>query len=761
MFANMEQNRIYQNSVSPGLRKNLFATYQEYVSLVNMLDGIISKYRVGSLAMLASKHLSEAEKNPWVVDLSTIDDKTDYENFLNMKKVDRAHTCYVSTNHTSPRYKDEPAGIMSAPDAFGLWVSSQPLPQKVERYVLAYPQEEILKDTRFIVDGKYVFTYTGQFEDKTVQEAFNDELFERKFYAVMESFSHFPDDIDDLTEQRKKQIELDVYASIESAPIENAILDALSLMAEETNKVLKEVVGKRVGSGYLFQAEKENLLPSAAHMQDYQNIRHLIRHQWDTLDAIGKFNDDEVIINASVRRRYLDSYARLCDMPLKDRVQSYIKAADDFRTLIAILEPNFVYRFAQESNSKFLSFIKEQVKENPEQTLFVETGYKDINKKQSLIKNLQRISSNIVVVDKADVADIDKIDDLMNSYRRRRIFIDIFQQLENRVCHQCLLQGKNYTSLIAWDYLKNKGIISPSEAKSWAEYKHLRNDLSHKYMDDDLNHRVIETLPKLSEDVVQLDQRLAELTPTIELIDENIYRAVHRNGLIVDIDFKSKKVLQIKFPTGAVKRPVYGNGYKAQKDNNEPHQAKKRIYTEEYPNGVSITISGSEVVSCRLNNGLFLDYKNKFVQADDGVKIYFDLPDKLFLTSKSGEKIFADQHFEVTKFVSRGRVLPLNRNELVSMYNRRQLFIGKDLRLQRDVWFNLKNEKMETQYKPHSQGVAFHYNDGTRIVISAGMAKLFHHDIELNYQNKQLLAESYNKSDLSSALINQNIHNGR
>jgi len=745
MLAKWEQNRVYQNSVSPGLRRNLFATYMEYISLINTLEGVIKEFHVGSIAMLGSKHLSAEEKDPWYIDLIEKEDIKKYNDFLGLKRVNDEHTCFVSVNHTSPRYKDEPRGIISAPDEYRLWTGSQPLPQKVERYVLAYPKDEILKDARFIVDGKYIFTYEGKYNNRSVEEAFNDELFERKFSAVLESFAHFPDDIRDLTEQERKHIEIDVYASIETSPLENAILDALSLMAEETNKILKEVIGKRVGSSYLSQAEKEELLPSASALQDYLNIRHLLHHQWDTLDGIGKFNDDEVIKNASVRRRFLDSYAKLCDMPLKDRVQAYIKAADDFRPLVTILQPEFIARHQTESNNKFLKYIKNRVEENPNQQLFIETGYGAGDKKKILTKNLMRISPNIVIIDKSDTTNLEKIDDLMNNYRRRRIFIDIFQQLENRICQHCLLRGKNYTAPIAWDYLRNIKIISPNEAKMWSEYKKLRNDLSHKYMDEELNKRVIETLPKLSEDVMILDRRLEDLIPVIEVVNDNVYRAIHRNGLIVDIDFKLKKVLQLKHPSGYTRQPVY---------NSKRNPNKKRIYPEEYANGVNITLSGTDIISCRLNNGLSINMDNQYIQTEDGVKIYFSNPEKLYMVSQSGEKVVADKNFEIITYISRGKYIAVNRNEHITFQNKHQIYIGKDNRLQQDSWLNKKDERMYAQYQKTANGISIKYSDNTHIVLNNGKVSIYHNNIELNYNNRKLFAESYNQPFPGGQAIN-------
>lgn len=79
------------------------------------------------------------------------------------------------------------------------------------------------------------------------------------------------------------------------APFENVLLSSLAALSEESNGIMRELFGRRAGQNYMAQAESEGLLPSAAAFQDCLNIRHLMHHQWDTLDGIGKFNERETV----------------------------------------------------------------------------------------------------------------------------------------------------------------------------------------------------------------------------------------------------------------------------------------------------------------------------------------------------------------------------------------------------------------------------------------------------------------------------------
>ena len=56
-------------------------------------------------------------------------------------------------------------------------------------------------------------------------------------------------------------------------------------------------------------------------MQHYMNIRHLMRHQWDSLDGVGKFTPHTNIKNDEVRGAYKKSYALFFDKSMVERVK--------------------------------------------------------------------------------------------------------------------------------------------------------------------------------------------------------------------------------------------------------------------------------------------------------------------------------------------------------------------------------------------------------------------------------------------------------
>lgn len=738
------QNSIYKNSVSPAKRESLLAAYREYVSLVCNLEDVVKRCQVGRIADAGAEAIF-GDRNPWCGAKLLPADKQAYEDFLANKPTVIDHNCYISVNHTSSQFAGEGQGIISAPSTYSVRNGDNALPHRVERYMMAYPKNERLSEARFIIEGKYAVTYLEPNPEKTIDEAYKQDSFEKKLMCILDVLSQIPQNTQ-IEEKDMVRMQTEAMASFKVAPFENMILDALSLLAEETHKIIKELVGRRVGNNYLSQAEKEGLLSSGPKLQEFLNIRHLIHHQWDTLDGIGKFNNSETIKNASVRRRYLDSYCNLCDKPLAQRVEAYKDAAEVFVPLVQILNDNFLAREKLESNSKFFKRIEEYVSENGSNGLHIETGYNYGDKKEATIKNLERKYGDIEIIDKAGI-DITGLNERITSYLKRRQYVDLFQHMEYVVCQHCLFCGKNYTPVIAWDYFKRNRFITAEEAERWAEYKKFRNDLSHKYMDTELNSRIDSMLAELKKDSLVLQQRIEEKTPPVQLVKDNIYRATHENGMVVEIDFTSQRVLSVTNAAGYTKRPVFDN---------KQNGRKIRPYTEEYQNGSSITVTDMEITACRLNNGIDVDLEKKRIQYQNGVQIYFENPERLYMVSKTGEKIFADNYFTVINYISNGKSVVLKKNENFTFQSNHQLVTGAGGRIVAESWVNGKGQKIQSGIARTANGCQLQYNDGTTIELTGSKAKISHNGIELNYANRKEFAQSYDENIIKNNILGNN-----
>jgi len=735
------QNNIYKNSVSPAKRESLLAAYREYTSLVCNLEEVVKRYQVGRIAD-AGATVIYGEKNPWCAEALRPEDKQAYEDFLNNKQTERNNNCYISLNYTSAQHAGEGQGIVSAPSTYNVRNGENALPHRVERYMIAYPQGEKLAEARFIIGGKYVVTYMQATADETIDEAYEHDSFEKKLMCVLDVLAQLPENAK-LEEKDFVRMQTESMASFKVAPFENMILDALSMLTEETHKIIKELVGRRVGNNYLSQAEKEGLLSSGVKLQEFLNIRHLMYHQWDTLDGIGKFNNSETIKNASVRRRYLDSYCNLCDKPLAERVQSYKEAATVFLPLVQILNDNILVRGKTESNSKFFKRISDFISQQGADKLNIELNYGFGEKKDAIVKSLEKKYGSVKIIDKAGM-DIEEMSERINAYMLRRQYVDLFQHMEYIVCQHCLFCGKNYTPVIAWDYFKRNRLITAEEAEKWAEYKKLRNDLSHKYMDNELNGRIASMMSELRKDSLTLKQRIEERTPSLQLVKDNIYRATHENGMVVEIDFSLQRVLSVTNAAGYTKVPVF--------DNNQ-NGRKIRPYTEEYQNGNSITVTDMEITACRLNNGIEVDFEKKRIQYQNGIQVYFENPEKLYMTSKTGEKLFMDKQAAVINYISRGKNVTLGKNEILSFQSNHQLVIGRGGKIVSDSWVNGKGSKIQSNWNKKENGCQIEYSDGTKIEIADGKAKISHNGIELNYANRKEFAQSYGENSTKNNIF--------
>lgn len=729
-----DKNCIYRTAISPMHRADIFATFREYISLTTNLETILNKNKIDGLADLSASRYYDEGHSSWQMMKASPDEQTRYKNFVNQGLTeDMPKEAYISMNLTSPKHQNDGAGILAVPSSYDYFCGGHTLPHRIERYVVAAEKNETLEDLKLIVDGKYVIKYSGKNNQTELMEALKDNDFEMELLIALDIISMFPDKSDDKEIIKKANIE--ALASATTAPVENIILDALSLMAEESNKIIKSIMGKRSGSSYLAQAEKENLLPSASMVQDYLNIRHLLHHQWDTLDSMGKFNETEVIKNASVRQRFLDSYARLCDKPIDERIKAYTKATEYFLPLVLVLNENIIKKDEQESDAEFLNRFKDFVASHKGKPLFVITGYDDKQKKQSLIISISSAYPDAQIVDKInDESDIENLNELVDSYRERRQFIDIFQDMEYRISQYCLYYGKNYTPAIAWDFIRRGGVINQEQTKHWSEYKKLRNDLSHRYMDKSLNTTINEIMPQFIEYAVQLKTELERRMPIIHRIQDNVYRATHANGLVVDIDFTNKKVLSVTNSKGETTQPIYKT---------DPQTQKKHIYTEEYTNGISITMAGTDIVGCRMNNGITVNKEKRFIRYSDGVTLYLDSPENIYLTSLEGEKFIMNKGFKVEKYINRNKEIDFHKKEQRTLRNKHKIFIGVYGEINKDIWFNKEEKQIQSYYHRAEDRLYFEYSDGTKIEFTATDVRISHNDIPLTYQNRKKFAESY------------------
>lgn len=805
----LNMSALYAASLPPRRKQDLLAVYRDYISLVRNLEQVVRRYKPLNLANYQITRLYEGEviDNPWEVEEISPEARRAYADFIANKSPERgAHYCFVSVNYTSAQLRSEEPGIFSTPEDFAVYSAGNSLPARIERYVAAYEKGETLEDARFVISGRWLMKYNHDAKGKTLADAFADEWIEKRFQSMLDVLALLPPEKSRYSEKDVETAQTEALSSALIAPFENVLLSSLAALSEESNGIMRELFGRRAGQNYMAQAESEGLLPSAAAFQDCLNIRHLMHHQWDTLDGIGKFNERETVKNVSVRRRYLDSYCRLCDRPLLERLDSYVGTAKSFAPLVSALNPDLLIRGENESNSKFVARIKEYARANPEAALLVETNYPyGSDKKDALIKNVAKLFPSAAVIDRFGM-DIDGFLERVAGYLYRKNYLEVFQQIEYKMSQFCLFNGKNVQPSAAWAYFRNKKMLSAEEAERWAEFKQLRNDLSHKYLDAALSARLEKLCAAFMQAAIILEDRIDAASPVVSLQEGNVYRAVHKDGRIVDIDYAERRILSVSRITGtsAANRspaPVSDNAghlrpsaaassrpsesrvpdnsrpsdirntaeAKTHSERRMPNRSRpgssktpsssRRPYIEEYPNGISIAVAGTDVVSCRLANGVLVHLQKGRVDAPDGSKLYLNGSERCFLTLKGGVKLITDRRFQVLNYIVSGRSVSIAKNETMKFPNGHGISLDNRGFLNCEEFSGAGGAVVRLFYKTDARQPAVRFSDGTAISLSSGGIRVFHAGKELTYRTRKAFAESY--GGLPSALNRKKGSDGR
>ncbi|MBO5038824.1 MAG: hypothetical protein J6C85_05150 [Alphaproteobacteria bacterium] len=733
------------SSLTPAQKDRLFGAYKDYIALTRNFEQVVKRYKKVNLAAYELTRIfgKDAKENPWQIEYKTQTARNCYDEFLANNPPDRSkHYCYVSLNCTAKQFRGLGQGIIAAPEDFIIQSGGSSLPCRVERYVAAFDKNETLQNVIFNVSGNYQLTYCHKLENITLlKDAFADEQFKKSFAVMLDIISIMPQKETTLEKQDILNMQHEALASMLTQPFENIILSTLSSLAEETDNTLKMLISPR-NKDYLYQAQTKGLIKSAALMQDTLNIRHLMRHQWDTLDGLCKFNDEESAKNLSIRQRYLDSYRRLCDKPLRERIDEYIKTADNFIPLISELIPEFIIRRSGQTNSKLIRQIKEVQNKYPR--LYIQADYEyGEEKKAALSKNLAKICPHAELIDNTAM-DMETFLKRIRSYLYRRQYVEIFSHLEYKICQYSLFSGQNLTPPLAWDYLRHKKILSAKENTRWNDFRKLRNDLSHKYLDEKLNARVQEMLPEFIQAAIALEDKLDTIMPKVILIQDNIYQARHPNGLIVTIDYAKQKVLNIITP----------DGRKITKDN-ALKKTPSKSYTEEYADNAAITVEGRQITSLRLTNGLTIDLKRRQLTYPDGVKLYFSQNGKYFLTAPDNSKIALSSELEVLNYIQNAKSITLGKNEELAVSSGHRLTIGKDCCLTKEKWLDSNKIRQQTAYSSHKAAIILTFSGGLKLEISPNAVELSVNAVKLSYENRKTFIEAASKPTSSAFLKKQ------
>ena len=731
------QINIYTANVTPKQKKELLGIYQHYLYFERGLELIFKHNDLDHLSYLFITRIGwdkESLSLPWKFMPTNKYELDSYAEFVSEGKAESNKYTYMSLYHTNTKNDVSYPKVNMFSNEFDFVNIDMELPCPVERYSAACPKNQKLKDAIFIIDGRFKVKYTGErFGDMLVTEALNDYNAQQEFRVLLNLADHYDknknnlssDDVElmiDMAKVLKKIMATELLASFE-----NKIIDLMGSYSDKAQEIMRTFFRNKNSKEIWQAAEKEHLIYSAEKMQHYLNIRHLMRHQWDTLDGTGRFAFDPKQKNDRIRKEYLDSYQLIFDKTTSERLKFYQEATRQMQCLLKIIYEEFFPRDKDESNSRFVQRLKEWQRQNPDKIPLVSTNYPlNSEKYTALIKNIRKIVPHAVLLDDIETNKLIEYKDIEKGYFHRAWFLQIYNHLESEMLAYCFTHGQLFNRNEMWQYFKDN-VLTPQEYLIWNNYRELRNNLSHSY----LSERLYEELEKainghFGEDVYNLSEFLRKNTPNFMRSEDGTYIAVHNDGSVIQIDMGKKEILSYRDKKGRslLKKPSF--------------------HADGIISPVRFSCKDKEIIDCKLADGTCINLQKKKVSFADGTRFYFDAKKYNVFCFNNGNKIFMDKDFIVDRFIDKGSFLSIGRNETCIVASSHKIKTDNKGRISEDCNMALKEQNQTINFNYTTNGVAtIMFPDETMLTTSKDCFTVTHNNIVLNHKNRFAFVKSY------------------
>ena len=231
------------------------------------------------------------------------------------------------------------------------------------------------------------------------------------------------------------------------------------------------------------------------------------------------------------------------------------------------------------------------------------------------------------------------------------------------------------------------------------------------------------------DDFFELNEKINQRKPSLSLNEDNTYTAKHQNGRIVVIDFSKKKVISVTSSKG--------------KDiTKETKYSSNKRYVEEYNDNMRIELKGTDIEVITLNNGITINLKKKRIILPNNTKIYMESQDANYIAF-ANTKIFTDKKFKVTQYIEGNKEINIKKNEIISPINSYRISTDNNLCLMIDDIKTSNEQTLSLRFIPNGKESEISFSDGTCLKICGDKCKLYHHKLELTYQNRKQFIESY------------------
>lgn len=739
------QINIYTARMTPKQKKDLLGIYQDYLYFVRGLEATFHFNNADDLSYMFFKRYDwESGKDdiiPWKIKYTNSVETDDYKTFVKGVEESPGKYTYISLVHTKEENDVSLPQVNYHPENYRVTCIDMDLPCMVERYNVAYVPDQKMKDTTLLIDGKFSAVYTGKrYKDIPVYDALNDIKMNAEFRVLLNIADYFDRHHNIVYQYGEKElyakmgnIMRKITATETLSDFENVILDLMGAYSDKTQEIIRGFFPQKSMADTWKEAQKEHLISSAESMQHCMNIRHLMRHQWDSLEGVGRFTAKTDKKNDEVRRDYKKSYFMFFDKTVAERIKEYQKVSVQMQTMLKLIYPNFFSREVGESNSKFVKRLKEWQKENPTQTAMVYTNYPFISDKlEPLVKNIKKVLPQTRILDNLDEETVETLQKKEDSYYDRSWFLSIYGHIETEMMNYCLGRGLELNRNETWNYFK-KNVLSREQYDKWCEYRKLRNNLSHNHFNEELQEELTKIINEdFSKNVGELNEYIKQHSPSFVLQKDGTFLAIHDDGLQVIRD-KENKILSRKYKDDKEFTP-YTSNFK----NKENHsQSAIKLHWNE-----------NMVTDCRLEDKTVIDLKRQKVYLSDDSRIYLDDSKQNFF-SFGDNKLYTDKTFAITDFYERGRRVKIGRNESFMVSKGHLIRTDNSGRVSEEIITSKDGNKLNIKFNYGAEGAFISFPDGTKLNTSSGKFELSHNKVVLNYANRYAFMKSYDKQTIT------------
>ncbi|MBQ8464924.1 MAG: hypothetical protein IJ545_02820 [Alphaproteobacteria bacterium] len=732
-----QQINIYAVRITPKQKKDLLGIYQDYLYFTQGLELVLKNNSADGLAYMFVQRVgwdkTLADNLPWNLTWADDTEKEAYRHFASGQVPENEKYTYMSLYHTKTEDDVNLPKISSYPETYDFTNIDLDLPCVVERYAAACPKNQTMKDASFLIDGIFKAKYMGdKFKDDSIYDGLNNYKVQDELRVLL--------NLVDFYNRNKYRIEYDqadpmkymttlmkkIMATEAVSGFENKVLELLGLYADKTQDILHGFFPTRDPSKIFDVAAQEKLIGSAETMQQYMNIRQLMRHQWDMLDKTGRFALGGNQKNEKLRKEYLQTYHQIFDKTMVERIKTYQKIARDMQVFLAVLYPELLVREVGESNSKFAQRLKEWQVKNPDIHPMVCVNYPvTSDKKAALVRNLGKIVPQAKILDNMQESDLENFAEVEKSYFHRAWFLNLYDHIESDMNDYCFLRGNLFKRDDLWNYFQKK-ILSSQEADTWCIYRQLRNDLSHNHLSPALR----ETLEKVvngsfGADCGKFNEKLSLNDLRVVRQENGTYLVTQKDGSVIHIDLSKRQIL-------------------GRTDKNGHHfenKIKPQMAVSDSP--VKVLWRAGAIVDCKLENGIDIDVARKKIIFPDDTHLYLEAEKYNVFRFANGNKLLTDKNFMVTSFIERGRRVDVDRNESIIVAPKHRVKINHQKYLSEDAIFLSDEQKLKTQFISDKKGSGIYFSDGTILRIFAGNFEVSHNGIVLDYKNRHAFIQSY------------------